>query len=440
MARKFRMPPKKASLETKILENTIIKLGTLLAIGFGEAGSEIIGQNLDDNNANVDVMISGSKVEAIYGLCRVRNFTTITGVLREKTIVFANQVAEIVHRLGDEHLGAPNKNLGDAFLLVWRMAKFSQDLRSKLADLAVMSFIMIVADLNRDSHLADYREHPALLGRLPNFRVSLGFGLHQGWSIEGAIGSEFKIDASYLSPHVNTASMLEAETSEYGVTILMSEPLVRFCNPPFRKHFRPVDHVMFQGSKTPTRLYTVDLDYENVEVDSDRLDRKKRHVDRHESREHREKVKMRKLEPDYQVHKIFVTDKNVLVMRERYSEEFFQEYEKGYMNYEAGEWNVASEVLRRTRSMLCVDMDEDGPSRALLDFMSRHDFQAPFGWQGYRERSEKEHALEHERQELHARLRLAPETEPLQISTHISAQRLPLDHPLLEEVSKLVEY
>ena len=31
----------------------------------------------------------------------------------------------------------------------------------------------------------------------------LGFGLHVGWAIEGAIGSNYKIDASYLSPNVN---------------------------------------------------------------------------------------------------------------------------------------------------------------------------------------------------------------------------------------------
>ena len=32
------------------------------------------------------------------------------------------------------------------------------------------------------------------------YEVEMGFGLHIGWAIEGAIGSKFKIDASYLSP------------------------------------------------------------------------------------------------------------------------------------------------------------------------------------------------------------------------------------------------
>lgn len=34
--------------------------------------------------------------------------------------------------------------------------------------------------------------------------------MHIGWAIEGAIGSELKIDASYLSPNVNLASRLNA--------------------------------------------------------------------------------------------------------------------------------------------------------------------------------------------------------------------------------------
>ena len=53
----------------------------------------------------------------------------------------------------------------------------------------------------------------------------MGFGLHIGWAIEGAIGSSFKIDASYLSPNVNMASRLEAATKHYGVMILFTGDL-----------------------------------------------------------------------------------------------------------------------------------------------------------------------------------------------------------------------
>ena len=61
---------------------------------------------------------------------------------------------------------------------------------------------------------------------MPKYSVKMGFGLHYGWAIEvdddkyfnfrisyqGAIGSSYKIDASYLSPNVNLASRLEAAT------------------------------------------------------------------------------------------------------------------------------------------------------------------------------------------------------------------------------------
>jgi class 3 adenylate cyclase len=53
----------------------------------------------------------------------------------------------------------------------------------------------------------------------------MGLGLHQGWGIEGAIGSEFKIDASYLSPNVNMAGRLEAGTKIFGVPLLISSDL-----------------------------------------------------------------------------------------------------------------------------------------------------------------------------------------------------------------------
>ena len=56
----------------------------------------------------------------------------------------------------------------------------------------------------------------------PDFKVRMGFGLHQGWAIEGAIGSFFKVDASYLSPNVNMAARLEAASYQFGTPLLVS--------------------------------------------------------------------------------------------------------------------------------------------------------------------------------------------------------------------------
>lgn len=57
---------------------------------------------------------------------------------------------------------------------------------------------------------------------MPGFEVRMGNGLHLGWAIEGAIGSFYKIDASYLSPNVNMANRLEAGTKIYGIPLLLT--------------------------------------------------------------------------------------------------------------------------------------------------------------------------------------------------------------------------
>ena len=78
--------------------------------------------------------------------------------------------------------------------------------------MAAISFLKIIAGIRTSRKLVKYRENKQLNDRMPNYSVKMGFGLHVGWAIEGAIGSFYKIDASYLSPNVNMASRLEAAT------------------------------------------------------------------------------------------------------------------------------------------------------------------------------------------------------------------------------------
>lgn len=43
-----------------------------------------------------------------------------------------------------------------------------------------------------------------------------GFGLHAGKAVQGAIGSQRKLDATYLSEAVERAEFLESSTKIYG--------------------------------------------------------------------------------------------------------------------------------------------------------------------------------------------------------------------------------
>ena len=65
---------------------------------------------------------------------------------------------------------------------------------------------------------------------------------------------------------------------------------------------------------------------------------------------------------------------------------------QGYTAYETGEWARAKMILEETQSAR-RDVKgrpvKDGPSTALLDFMANKEFQAPVGWKGWRELTEK---------------------------------------------------
>lgn len=148
---------KKEVFETVILEQTIVKIGALLALGFGEAGSKVIAQNMEQGG-DVDPMVPGNKILAIFGFCIIRNFSEVTEVLQEEVMLFVNEVADIIHTQVDQFSGSPNKNIGEAFLIVWKFPTVDVEtddndqlyLRKSnrvnaMADMSVLSYIKCLA-------------------------------------------------------------------------------------------------------------------------------------------------------------------------------------------------------------------------------------------------------------------------------------------------------
>ena len=75
--------------------------------------------------------------------------------------------------------------------------------------------------------------------------MSIGFGLHAGWAIEGGIGTELKIDISYLSSNVNWSSRLEGLTKTYKKEILVTDTIYNLIKSKFLKTFiRKIDKVI----------------------------------------------------------------------------------------------------------------------------------------------------------------------------------------------------
>jgi len=370
-------------METMILEKTIIKLGTLLAIGFGEAGASIIGQNMSgDNSAQVNAMIPGSQVDCICGQIRIRDFAVATEVLQAKVMTFVNQVAEIVHGLADEFFGAPNRNTGDTFLAVWVTYGMDDMLISRFADMALLALVRMFGGVHRSTVLSSYRGHPGLQQRLGKFfRVSLSFGLHYGWAIEGAVGTEFKIDASYLSPNVTVTEGIEKATNTYGVNFLLTQSVFDILTPGMQGKCRLIDRVMLTGSVKPLDLFVVDLTpmFLTVEVPKESSCVNWGSRQRFRMRQFLDAEKAQKLCEDTSILGMFNNDLDVNTMRAPYTLPFLHIFTMGYQNYSQGEWQVAQNILEKSRKMLGF---EDGPSARLLTFMGSCNFEAPEGWVG----------------------------------------------------------
>ncbi|KAH7650097.1 membrane associated adenylyl cyclase with 6 transmembrane regions and an adenylyl cyclase domain [Cryptosporidium bovis] len=357
-----------------ILEETFSKLGTLLAVGLGSAGANIIVQNLRDDK--IVVKLPGKKVFGIFGFCDIRNFTDTTEILGEDVMLFVNQIAEISHGIVCEHGGIANKNVGDAFLFVWKDENMWEGVKTLLADLAVLSFITIIKDISNCPKLRSISLRSDIRERIPDYSLKLGFGLHYGWAIEGAIGSEYKIDASYLSPNVNLSSRLEEATKHYGVYILLSGSVFDMLSLNMKHFCRKIDCVTLKGSKTPIDLYTIDINPELVKSPVPIINRKL-------NKKNQNAIDERSFS------KLF-TDNNIKNMRRHIFDGFNRRFNKGLKHYLAGNWHASKFILEKLQE----DCEKkwkrkDGPTETILDFMKKNNFIKPDYWEGYRIWDEK---------------------------------------------------
>lgn len=378
-AKLFQPKADEAVAETAILEQTIIKLGTLLALGFGHAGVRIVSVNMTSlDSAGIKAMIPGLTVECVIGYVKIANFSITTEVLQTKVMTFVNQIAEIVHGIATEYYGNVNRNDGDTFVAIWKVE--DRKTSSRLANMSLLAFARILAQVHRSPVLARYRRHPGLRQRLDFHKcVDLSFGLHLGWAIEGAVGSDFKVDASYLSPNATIAESIEKASHIFGVHILASHSVVRLCSPNVAQFCRLIDRVQIHGSKVPIELFSFDVNPLMVEVAPRAV------IDWNT----RQRFRARQLREYNLARKILLDDQELveecseefIAMTVCYTEEFVQLFVMGWQNYSEGEWHVARPWFVRTRDMLGF---RDGPSHALLTHMQAFDFNAPKNWNGVR--------------------------------------------------------
>lgn len=98
-------------------------------------------------------------------------------------------------------------------------------------DRALLGMLKSFAGLHRDQSIMKWSKDFRLGAGVDAFSLGLLYGMDAGWGVEGAVGSEFKIDATYLSPHVNMASRMMSACKQYGVNILLSQAVEKLCPP-----------------------------------------------------------------------------------------------------------------------------------------------------------------------------------------------------------------
>ena len=430
--------------EIKIIENVIIRVSELMAISFGEAGGEVIKKNISSSEG-LNPMIKGSKIKAIFGFCYIHHFSIINEVFQDKTNVFVNTISEIVHSSVDKFNGINNKNLGDCFLLTWKfkdskesnninnnnnndnnnpnnisinhvnknassnyvinISNMKNDINESIylsdsnnitkinekADSALLAFLNIIKKINKSKEILVYRKDPLLLQKFgKNFSVQMGFGLHAGWGIEGAIGSLYKIDCSYLSPNVNLAARLETATNIYKVDILLSGDFYELLSNYMKNYCRKIDIVTVKGSNKPIKLYTIDL---NKNIKKGKMISKKDHMSFREKRNYYS-FKKKKLWNLYNKQNLFLSIGEIYIkkskgmrtlLKNKKSKKFYDYFNKGFEHYIDGDWNKAYNNLIKAKFL----DKNDGPTNTIINFLKNYDLKKPPNWKGYRELTSK---------------------------------------------------
>lgn len=146
--------------------------------------------------------------------------------------MFTNKIAAVVHSICHSYGGSANKNIGDAFLVSWildeRPPENEDDdgtscqclyANNNQADKALLSVVKISIALYHDSYFVESmsdEKKTRLISKFshrPGPLVQMGFGLHAGKAVQGAIGSTKKLDATYISESVERAEFLEVRAS-----------------------------------------------------------------------------------------------------------------------------------------------------------------------------------------------------------------------------------
>lgn len=419
-------------METSFLMSTILRIGSLMKVGFGAAGVQVIRKRLEEGELGDSLVLNnqGVSVHCIFLFCDIRSFTDATEALQEEVFVFTNKIASVVHSICSSYGGSANKNIGDAFLMSWQLGGDDNDRgnddasgstgdrrgeltkRQLQADSALLSVVKICICLYHDKYyvedMSDLKKG-RLLAKIATRKgpvVQMGCGLHMGKAVQGAIGTQRKLDATYVSEATEFAEFLESSTKQYGTKMLMSGAFHDVLSPQTKRRCRKVDKLLLlEDDMDPddpdlldigemVDLYTFDMDIDELwkHRARNRAYREEGQVDAPHSLS-REDVNFDLNERGVPINMPKLTlptgparysleswnSEDMRVIREKYTDGlFFPEFNSALNAYYAGNWKEAKKTFEKILGRV-----NDGPSRYLLSQIEKNNGVPPRKFIGY---------------------------------------------------------
>lgn len=313
--------------------------------------------------------------------------------------------------------------------------------KNNQADKALLSVVKICMSLNCDDYFIEPLTEvarSALVNKLKQRAgpvVQMGFGLHAGRAVQGAIGSQRKIDATYVSEAVEKAEFLESSTKKYGLKLLMSDSFHRLLNHSNKRRCRKVDQISIKDDEDgedeidlnceTMELFTFDMDIEALSFKQENPGREPSDTasdagskrgslatNKRGGRRLSMRVKSSRGVDDSSVddfdpssyltvaptkeeagtHFQLIlptgpalynpnvwTSEDMKTIRELYSDGlFFQKFMSGLQSFYAKDWDNAKQCFS-----VILERFEDGPSRYFVRQIEKHNGKPPRDFQGY---------------------------------------------------------
>jgi len=437
--------------ETTQLISAVAKITDLLRKCWGVAGAGIISANLkrtkDGDTVLFNPTVPGKEVYALFSFVAINDFSHILKALDQEVVRLINEVAKVVHnevfRWGYNDRGQCNKNNGGTFLMVYKIGDFNevrekekiaaelmfrsptgradfssdanpnrrkawQDKMNSIqlstlpgingfTDRALLGMLKSFSGIRKEESLKRWETSFELGAGVGAYAIELLFGMHAGWAVEGAVGSGYKIDATYLSPHVNTAARMMSACKQYGVFLLLSQSFEELLSKEARSDLRHIDTVTVKGSEVAQRIYTYDIRHSGVQFFL---------LSRTEEGSNKE--------ADNYTPEIWSKDQDLKAMRGHISPEFITAFKAGREYYISGDWKSAVAKLKEANNIMIHNVVDDGnieevamyrrelldptnlsehvcrlrheigdgPCKKLISFMEKSNCVAPPDWQG----------------------------------------------------------